>query len=141
MKCELCNDTGYYGDNGPGIKGNNEWNHCECRDKKMFPSKMADWGVANLNQGDYILATKYKDGDPCDHFYVGFFNGYSDHEPKRFMVVDNEGNNQRGNGFRRAEKITSEEGRKLIELMPEIGDRSGPSVWWHLKQIRLEQEK
>ena len=29
--CKLCNDTGYYGDNGPGQKGNNEWVHCECR--------------------------------------------------------------------------------------------------------------
>ena len=26
-----------------------------------------------LAQGDYVLATKYRDGDPCDHFVVGFF--------------------------------------------------------------------
>jgi len=28
--CELCNGTGYYGDNGPGKKGNSEWQPCEC---------------------------------------------------------------------------------------------------------------
>lgn len=32
MKCELCNNTGWYGDNGPGIKGNQEYNPCECKD-------------------------------------------------------------------------------------------------------------
>ena len=29
-KCEDCNDTGWYGDNGPGIKGNKEYGKCEC---------------------------------------------------------------------------------------------------------------
>jgi len=32
-KCELCNDTGWYGDNGPGIAGNREYIPCECRKK------------------------------------------------------------------------------------------------------------
>jgi hypothetical protein len=30
MKCEMCNNTGWYGDNGPGIAGNREYNRCEC---------------------------------------------------------------------------------------------------------------
>lgn len=30
MKCEACNDTGWYGDNGPGIPGNSEFHRCEC---------------------------------------------------------------------------------------------------------------
>ena len=30
-KCELCQDTGWYGDNGPGIRGNREYQPCECR--------------------------------------------------------------------------------------------------------------
>jgi hypothetical protein len=29
-ECELCNGTGFHGDNGPGIEGNSEWNPCEC---------------------------------------------------------------------------------------------------------------
>jgi len=28
-KCEACNDTGYYGDNGPGIRGNREYQPCD----------------------------------------------------------------------------------------------------------------
>lgn len=30
-KCEVCYDTGWYGDNGPGIKGNREYQRCECK--------------------------------------------------------------------------------------------------------------
>lgn len=33
MKCELCADTGWYGDNGPGIRGNSEFVLCECKNK------------------------------------------------------------------------------------------------------------
>lgn len=87
--------------------------------------------------GDYVLATKWSDGDPCDHFYVGFVSGVTHHG--KFLIVDNDGNNQRGNGFIRAEKITEDEGRILCELIPEIGDRPGNSLWWHLAQIRGEQ--
>jgi len=28
--CEDCNGTGWCGDNGPGIKGNNEYGPCDC---------------------------------------------------------------------------------------------------------------
>lgn len=86
--------------------------------------------------GDYVLATKYSDGDPMDHFCVGFVSEYTHHH--RYMIVDNDGNNQRHNGFRRVEKITQDEGRQLVELMPAIGDRRGPSLWWHLAKIRGE---
>jgi len=87
--------------------------------------------------GDYVLATKHNDGDPCDHFFVGFVSGYTWHH--RYIIVDNDGNSQRGNGFRRAERITADEGRQLVEMIPEIGDKRGPSVWWHLAKIRGEQ--
>lgn len=30
-KCENCFDTGYYGDNGPMIRGNREFLPCECK--------------------------------------------------------------------------------------------------------------
>jgi len=89
----------------------------------------------SVDVGDYVLATKYDDGDPCDHFCVGFVSGYTRHH--RYMIVDNEGNNQRSNGFRRVGKLTSDEGRQLVELMPTIEGERGPSVWWHLSQIRL----
>ena len=83
--------------------------------------------------GEYVLATKYDDGDPCDHFVVGFISGYSG---GRWMVVDGQNRPFRANGFRRVEKITHDEGTKLCEMMSTIGDRVGKSVWEHLAVIR-----
>jgi hypothetical protein len=93
----------------------------------------------NNSIGDYVLASKYSDGDPCDHFCVGFISDIDiSITPPRYMVIDGNGVNQRGNGFRKVEKITQAEGSKLIELMPTIGDKVGKSVWWHLAIIRGE---
>jgi len=30
--------------------------------------------IKKIKKGDYVLATKYSDGDPKDHFAVGFFD-------------------------------------------------------------------
>ncbi len=30
-KCNICEDTGWYGDNGPGQSGNSEYVECECQ--------------------------------------------------------------------------------------------------------------
>lgn len=88
---------------------------------------------ASLQEGDYVLATKWSDGDPCDHFCVGFYRGpYRD----RHDIVDHDGNLIRGNGFRRAEVITKDEGEALLKLFPEIADKPGRSLWWHLDRIR-----
>ena len=37
--CEDCMDTGWCGDNGPGIRGNREYHPCHCRPE--LPSKEA----------------------------------------------------------------------------------------------------
>jgi hypothetical protein len=87
-----------------------------------------------LAVGEYVLATKYDDGDAGDHFFVGFVSGYTHHG--RYLVVDNDGRSQRANGFRRAERITTEEGSALVAMFPDIGDKPGPSLWWHLDRIR-----
>jgi hypothetical protein len=102
----------------------------------LFEVAMTIKEVSKANIGDYVLATKYDDGDPCDHFCVGFVSEIM--RNGRYMIVDNDGNNQRFNGFRRAEKITDDEGRRLVEMMPEIGDTPGPSLWRHLDLIREE---
>lgn len=82
-----------------------------------------------LLAGDYVLATKYSDGDPQDHWCVGFFHSML---PKtggdRFQVVDSDGNQFRGNGFRRAQKIGANEGKWLLEHAAEI-EASERSVW------------
>jgi len=81
--------------------------------------------------GDYVLATKYSDGDPQDHWCVGFYAGLTNPEkyaPPRYDVVDGEGKNFRGNGFRRIEKITPERGAWMLKHAKDI-ELSGKSVW------------
>lgn len=101
-----------------------------------------------MNTGDYVLATKYQDGDPGDGYAVGFYDRCYDHFGQtRHMVVDNEGKQFRGNGFRRCEPINDAEGRWLIEHFPEFQpmwseevngeDRMcGKSVWDWLAEAR-----
>ena len=83
-----------------------------------------------LEVGDYVLATKYRDGSPQDHWAVGFFVGVL---PKvsgdRYEVADGEGKLFRGNGFRRAKKISPERGRWMLEHREEI-EGGMRSVWW-----------
>lgn len=83
-----------------------------------------------LELGDYVLATKYSDGDPGDHFCVGFYSGSLDHcgEP-RYMVVDSNGQNFRGNGFRRIKKISKARGEFIVRHLKLI-ESSSRSVWW-----------
>lgn len=84
-----------------------------------------------MNQGDYVLATKWHDGDPNDHWAVGFFDRML-HED-RFIVVDSEGLPYRANGFRRVKKITPERGAWLLDHAREI-ESSGRSLWGWLRQ-------
>ena len=80
--------------------------------------------------GDYVLATKYNDGDPQDHWCVGFYAGTAakHYDPPRYDVVDANGKRFRGNGFRRVEKITHERGAWMLEHAQDI-EQSGLSVW------------
>ena len=87
-----------------------------------------------LPVGSYVLATKWEDGDPGDHFFVGFVSGYTRHG--RYLIADGDGKIQRANWFRRAEKITADEGAALVAMIPGIQDRNGQSLWWHLARIR-----
>ena len=81
--------------------------------------------------GDYVLATKYGDGDPQDHWCVGFYAGLTNpdkYDPPRYDVVDGEGKNFRGNGFRRIKKITPERGAWMLKHAKDI-ELSGRSIW------------
>lgn len=64
-----------------------------------------------IERGDYVLATKYDDGDPGDNWAVGF---YDRQENGRHYVVDGEGNQCRFSGYRRVGKITAEYGGWLL---------------------------
>jgi len=88
--------------------------------------------------GDYVLATKYFDGSPMDHFAVGFCAGYFENYASgiRYDIINSTGKPFRGNGFRRAEKITVDEGTRLLKLFSKIGGKPGKSLWWHLARLR-----
>lgn len=71
--------------------------------------------------GDYVLATKYSDGDPGDQFAVGWLKVIFYHYgQRRYAVVDGAGKPFRANGFRRCEKISAERGEWLVKRFPEI---------------------
>jgi hypothetical protein len=80
--------------------------------------------------GDYVLATKYSDGDPQDQWAIGFYAGITapHYDPPRFDVVDNDGLQFRGNGFRRVEKISCDLGEWMVNNRRDI-ELSGLSVW------------
>ena len=83
--------------------------------------------MSKLEKGDYVLATKYSDGDPGDQWAVGFYDRplQVGHET-RHLVVDNDGNQFRRNGFRRVEKISPARGEFIVSHEEEI-EASWPS--------------
>lgn len=100
-----------------------------------------------LVKGDYVLATKYPDGDPKDHFYIGFFRGMLIDKfgsvTDRYLVDDGKGNLARANGFRRCEKISANVGSALVYAIDIIG-QSYTSIWYwryHPKQLLKIKEK
>lgn len=90
-----------------------------------------------LCKGDYVLATKWSDGDPCDYFVVGYFKEMLN---DCFLVEDGDGNLFRANGFRRCELISKRVGRVLVEAIPSIGDKSGRSIWHWRRHIKALEE-
>jgi len=42
MKCETCEDTGFYGENGPGIIGNLAWHQCPCGTEDEIQTALAE---------------------------------------------------------------------------------------------------
>lgn len=93
---------------------------------------------AELKKGDYVLASKYYDGHLGDNWHVGWFVGMTDHDEPRYEVADNNGNLVRGNGFRRAERITPFVGMELIRLAKEEQwERLCPhrSVWFMKRRV------
>ncbi len=98
-------------------------------------------GVKEMKKGDYVLATKYGDGDAHDHWSVGFFDR-TDKDASgndRHFVVDGDGNQFRGNGFRRIAKITGERGAWMLKKARWI-ELSGRSVW-HFAECEMEERK
>lgn len=89
--------------------------------------------MKELEIDDYVLATKWGDGDPQDQWCVGFYNGKLRYEIPRYSVIDNEGKEFRHNGFRRVKKISVERGKWILEHINEI-QQSNKSLWWWVRQ-------
>jgi hypothetical protein len=89
----------------------------------------AGMNPTNLKKGDYVIATKYSDGDAQDHWCVGFFDCQHGHFGEtRYIVVDETGIPFRRNGFRRIAKIKQQRGKWIVDNMKKI-ELSGLSVW------------
>ena len=91
--------------------------------------------MKELVRGDYVLATKWNDGDVHDNFVVGFYDGK---DGDRYYVVDVYGNQFRQSGFRRCERVSEEVG-ELIVMGMELIERCSASIWYwkyHPKTLR-----
>ena len=96
------------------------------------------------NLGDYVLATKYDDGDPGDPWAVGFYGGLNDGD--RHGVKDEAGLwIYGGNRFRRVGRVTAEIGNwlmsnaELLERAPSKINLWGMYDWEFVNEIVIEQ--
>lgn len=80
--------------------------------------------------GDYVLATRWSDGSPMDKFCIGFV---SEIRNGRYIVGSKD---VQADSYRRAEKITADEGRRLCWHSIEIENVPGRSLWEHLRILR-----
>jgi hypothetical protein len=70
--------------------------------------------VSDVKVDDYVLAAKWSDADPGDHWAVGFLNEISQ-DGERFFVGDDNVHSFRYGGFRHCMKITKELGGWLLK--------------------------
>ena len=85
--------------------------------------------MSELKTGDYVLASRYGDGDVGDHWAVGFFRGMTRHDPPRYDVEHLDGTLLRGNGFRKAERIPPELGSRLLDHSKRGEIMGDESIW------------
>lgn len=86
-------------------------------------------GVMQPEIGDYVLATKYEDGDPGDNWALGFYSGLmTEYTPPRHAVRDSNGKSIRANGFRNVARIRKDVGRWLLEVAAPSLERSPPGT-------------
>jgi hypothetical protein len=79
--------------------------------------------------GDYVLATKYSDGDPGDNWALGFYAGpMLEYVPPRYNIVGSDGKSIRGNGFRKIARIRKDVGRWLLAVAAKQLEQSPPGT-------------
>lgn len=112
------------------------------RNKTLFKTSLVQKSLekrriekkTKLKIGDYVLATKWPDGDPRDPFAVSFFTGTFNN---RYLVEWDDPTRGKCNLVaRRIAKITQEEGDYIVSIIPDITDKQGDSLWKILKNFR-----
>lgn len=91
--------------------------------------------------GEYCLATKWSDGDPGDHWGLGFYDGERD---GRHYIKDNNGNQIRTNGFRRVARIQPDVGAWLLNTAAQALEASPPgtvNMWTMLTPLAFNVEE
>lgn len=82
--------------------------------------------VRSPEKGDYVLATKFTDGDTRDPWAVGFYDGKTING--RHLVVDSDGNQFRLNGYARVSKIKGKAGEWLVRNASTLESYCGPGM-------------
>ena len=99
-----------------------------------------------MNIGDYVLATKYTDGDPGDPWAVGIYAGSytpGDGMLERHLVNNSAGECIRPNGYRRVACIRKDVGAWLLNVAAKQLEQSPPgtvNLWNMLTPLALEEE-
>ena len=86
--------------------------------------------------GDYVLATKFSDGDPGDPWALGFYAGEldmgNDRDPikvaPRYFVNNSSGQSIRPNGYRRVARIRKDVGAWLLNVAAKQLEQSPPGT-------------
>ena len=93
--------------------------------------------------GDYVLATKWNDGDPGDPWAIGIYAGiHSRGETQRHMVNNADGSTIRPNGFRKCHPIRKDVGRWLLTVAADELERSKPctvNLWTMLTPAAFDR--
>lgn len=83
-------------------------------------------------KGDYVLATKFTDGEAWDPWFVGIYDcfdpGILPYQQGRHHVVGNDGQTPYPNGFRRCAVISREHGEWLLKHAKEL-EENGAKLW------------
>lgn len=95
--------------------------------------------------GDYVLATKWSDGDPGDPWALGFYAGVCTRlqDSPRHMVHDSQGNNIRPNGYRYVRPIRKDVGAWLLNVAAKPLEASPPgtvNLWTMLTPFAFDLE-
>jgi len=84
--------------------------------------------------GDYVLATKFSDGDPRDRWCVGFVKEIDKNNGKKYCVTFDE----QTQWFRRACKIDRELGEWIVKHIKTL-EQASYSIWFYARQEKARR--